>query len=466
MNGQIKHIAIAGGGLVGSLLAIYLQRRGYSTTVFERRPDPRTNTVLAGRSINLALSSRGIAPLEQLGLTDIVKRIAIPMHGRMMHDTEGKLTFQPYGKEGQFINSVSRSDLNVLLMNEAEKAGAEYLFEHRCVNIDPDRNEITWTKNTAAFTPGIAMLENAASLFTRNYDLIVGADGAFSGVRAALQFTDRFNFSQHYIEHGYKELHIPASADGAFQLEPNALHIWPRESFMMIALPNPDRSFTCTLFLPFEGPVSFNQLKTDSDVAGFFGSTFPDALSLMPAIHEDWRRNPTSSLVTMKCFPWVKGNTFLIGDAAHAVVPFYGQGMNAGFEDCRILNQMLDVHHDDWNKTLAEFQATRKPDADAIATLALENFIEMRDLVADADFLLRKKIEAKLHALYPEHWIPQYTMVTFRPDIRYSDAFMTGQIQKKVMDRVMMNPDVESNWEGLDYEAIIRALDEEKKIKP
>jgi kynurenine 3-monooxygenase len=458
MNKNTSHIAIAGGGLVGSLLSIYLKRRGYEVTVFERRPDMRQRSVDGGRSINLALSARGLVALDELGLADAIKRIAIPMHGRMMHDTTGKLTFQPYGKQGQFINSVSRSDLNIVLMNEAERAGVKFQFEHRCVNINLETTEITWTTNTSALTPGTAMVENTAALFTQKFDLIIGADGAFSAVRAAMQFTDRFNFSQSYIEHGYKELHIPASATGTFQLERNALHIWPRESFMMIALPNPDGSFTCTLFLPFKGARSFEALPDDKAVLEFFSEIFPDAVPLMPTLVNDFHTNATSSLVTMKCFPWVKNRTLIIGDAAHAVVPFYGQGMNAGFEDCRILNKLLDEHNDDWDKVLDRFQELRKPDADAIADLAIENFIEMRDLVADENFLLRKRIEARLHELFPDRWIPQYSMVTFNPDIRYSTARARGREQSAIMDRVMADPQIHETWEDLDFASIVARL--------
>jgi kynurenine 3-monooxygenase len=443
MKGSKKHVAIVGAGLVGSLLALYLAKRGYKVSVFERRPDMRSGNADAGRSINLALSTRGIRALEEVGLADELRKVAIPMHGRMMHDIQGKLSFLPYGKEGQFINSISRSGLNIVLMDAAERAGVKLFFDHRCTNLDLDHTRLTF---------------NNRNDFAQEFDLIIGADGAFSAIRATMQVTDRFNFSQHYIEHGYKELHIPAGTNGTFQLEKNALHIWPRESYMMIALPNPDGSFTCTLFFPFEGNPSFSSLQNEKDVSEFFHAVFPDAVRLIPNLLGDFKTNPTSSLVTVKCYPWVKNKTLLIGDAAHGIVPFYGQGMNAGFEDCRILNQLLAKHGDDWEKTLPDFQQQRKPDTDAIAQLAFDNFIEMRDLVADADFLLRKKIEAKLHALYPERWIPQYAMVTFHDNIRYSDALMTGQKQKKIMDEVMKKPGLSSQWEQLDFEAIVKQL--------
>jgi kynurenine 3-monooxygenase len=451
-----RHIAVVGAGLVGSLAALYLVKRGNKVTVFERRPDMRKSALFAGRSINLALSSRGLLALEELGLADKTKQIAIPMRGRMMHDLKGNLTSQSYGKDDQYINSVSRSDLNIMLIDAAESCGVKFEFEKRCLNIDLEKTSMTLTTND--FIPGVPTVQDASELKSSQFDLILGADGAFSAVRGSLQFTDRFDFSQDYIDHGYKELHIPAGANGKFQLEKNALHIWPRESFMMIALPNPDGSFTCTLFFPFEGPISFKALDTNEKILVFFKETFPDAVPLMPTLLDDFNTNPTGSLVTMKCFPWVRNKTLLIGDAAHAIVPFYGQGMNAGFEDCRILNDLLNKFSDDWEKVLSVFQESRKPDTDAIAQLALDNFIEMRDLVADREFLLRKKIEAKLHMLYPDRWIPLYTMVTFSPQIRYSNAQTTGQKQNAIMDRIMAMPDIENTWQNLDFGLIVDQL--------
>lgn len=421
----MRSVTIIGAGLVGSLVSIFLAKRGYNVQIFERRGDMRKTNVdralpagRQGRSINLALSTRGLVALEEVGLADVIRKNAIPMKGRMMHDVAGNLSFLPYGKEGQFINSISRGDLNMLLMDAAEKAGVKIEFNHKADNVDLD-----------------------------SPDLLIGADGAYSAVRSALQVSGRFNFSQEYIEHGYKELHIPAGSG----LEKNALHIWPRESFMMIALPNPDGTFTGTLFL------SFDQLQSIKNPRQFFQDVFPDALKLIPDFDQQWIANPVSSLVTMKCWPWSHAsNVLLIGDAAHAVVPFYGQGMNAGFEDCRILNKLLDKNKEDWNTTIDEFEKLRKPDADAIAQLALDNFIEMRDLVADEEFLLRKKIEARLHQLYPDKWIPLYSMVTFREDIRYSEAYATGQKQKKIMDEVMKN--LKGDWEKLDFASIVSLL--------
>jgi len=332
----------------------------------------------------------------------------------------------------------------MFLMDEAEKQGVKFFFEHRCLDVNLEKTELTF--------------QHQHDVHRHESDLIIGADGAFSAIRSALQVSDRFEYSQHYIEHGYKELRIPPGPNGEFVLEKEALHIWPRESFMLIALPNPDATFTVTLFYPFDGPQSFSQLQTDEQVTAFFKRTFPDAAALMPSLVEDFRDNPTGSLVTIRCQPWVKNNVLLIGDAAHGIVPFYGQGMNAGFEDCAVLNQLLDKYKDDWSKAAPEYQQLRKADADAIGQLAFDNFIVMRDLVGDPEFLLRKKIEARLHELFPSRWIPLYGMVTFHEEIRYSEALATERRQKAIMDKVMATKKKKKNWESLNFEKIVAEL--------
>ena len=440
-----KKVILVGAGLVGSLLSIYLQNRGNQVTLIEKRPDMRLAGNIGGRSINLALSNRGWKALQETGVADEVKKLAIPMKGRMMHGLEGGLTFQPYGKEGQAIYSVSRGGLNQLLLYEAEKSGVQIYFDEDCENVDFEETLIV-TKNKKA---------NAGQNFEG--DVIIGADGAFSAVREALMKSGRFNYSQSYIDHGYKELSIPPTAEKDFAMDPNALHIWPRGQFMLIALPNADRSFTCTLFLPFDGENSFSSLKSEDSITGFFKTTFPDALPLMPTLLEDYAQNPTSSLVTVKCYPWVKGNTLILGDASHAIVPFYGQGMNSGFEDCFLLNQMIDTYNGNWTELLNGFQARRKPDTDAIADLAIQNFLEMRDKVADENFLLRKQIESKLNELYPEKWIPLYSMVTFS-DIGYANAMTVGKKQEAIMDEVMARERIKDTWQQLDFEEIVQKL--------
>ena len=424
-----------GAGLVGTLLSIYLSKRGYNVSIYERRPDMRKETMDAGRSINLALSDRGIKALEDVGIMDEIRTIAIPMHGRYIHNADGENTFQPYGKAGQFINSVSRAELNKKLMTLAEIHGAVLHFNHGCDNIN-------WETKTIHFE-----LPNGKRQ-SSHFELLFGADGAYSSVRLQHQLKhDRFHYEQHYIDFGYKELTIPPANDGSWKMEKNALHIWPRGNYMLIALPNTDGSFTCTLFFPFEGEPSFASLITKEKLKSFFAKTFKDAVSLMPALDDEFFSNPTSSLVTVKCFPWVSDDSLaLIGDAAHAIVPFFGQGMNCGFEDCSILNGLITKFQDDWGTILHEFQRLRKPDADAIAELALNNFIEMRDKIADPQFLLQKKIEASLNENFPGKWIPAYSQVTFSPQIRYSEALRNSMRQEEIMQRVMQTPNIGEIW--------------------
>ncbi|UII28710.1 FAD-dependent monooxygenase [Fulvivirga maritima] len=437
---KVEKISIVGAGLVGSLMSVYLAKRGYKVSLFESRPDLRKADISAGRSINLALSNRGWLPLQEVGLKEKAEELTIPMKGRMMHNEEGQLTFQPYGKSGQAIYSISRGGLNALLLDAAEANGVEIFFNQKCNEVDLNNNILHFEDKKVSS------------------DIIIGADGAFSIIRQAMEHTSRFNYSQQYLEHGYKELSIPPTATNGFKIDKNSLHIWPRGNFMLIALPNLDGSFTCTLFYPFEGEQSFENLQSDEDITAFFKKQFPDAYELMPDLLNDFHSNPTSALVTVRSSPWHKNQSLLIGDAAHAIVPFYGQGMNCGFEDCRVLNDLLNKHDDHWDLVLPEYSKIRKPDGDAISDLALKNFIEMRDQVADESFLLRKKIEAKLHELYPEKWIPLYSMVTFNENIRYSQAADFGKLQSEIMDKVMATPNIESQWEQLDFESIVNQL--------
>ena len=440
-----KEVTIIGAGLVGSLLSIYLSKQGYKVKIYERRSDMRKTSMSAGRSINLALSDRGIRALEEVGIMDDIRKIAIPMHGRQLHHTDGTSGYQAYGKEGQFINSVSRGELNRTLMDLAEKNNVQIFFGERCDHID-------WKKNEIHFT-------NAVSNHTHvtKQDLIFGSDGAFSAARLSHQLQhDRFQYQQYYIDFGYKELTIPAGNNGIFQMEKNALHIWPRGNYMLIALPNIDGSFTCTLFFPFEGNPSFESLDTPEKVRTFFNATFTDASGLMPDLEKEFFNNATSSLVTVRCFPWIREDKFaLIGDAAHAIVPFFGQGMNCGFEDCSVLNELITKHNHKWDLIMNEYQVLRKPDGDAIATLALNNFVEMRDKVADPVFLLQKKIEANFSNKYPEKWTPAYSLVTFSPDVRYSEALRRGNFQQSIMDEIMKMENIASIWASAEIEELM-----------
>ncbi|TND08796.1 MAG: kynurenine 3-monooxygenase [Bacteroidetes bacterium] len=440
-----QNITLIGAGLVGSLLSIYLKKRGHEVTVYERRPDLRTNRMSAGKSINLALSDRGWRGLEGVGIADDIRKVAIAMKGRMIHNLDGRVVFQPYGKEGQAIYSVSRGGLNCVLMDLAEKHGTKIHFGERCTHLDLQKNEAYFenfdTKKTTAVTA----------------DRFFATDGAFSAGRLQLQLsTDRFDYQQFYLQHGYKELVIPPTASGDFAMDPNALHIWPRGQFMLIALPNMDKTFTCTLFFPFEGEYSFASLDTNEKMLDFFNKIFPDAVPLMPTLEADYKNNPVSSLCIVKCWPWTFANKLaLVGDAAHAIVPFYGQGMNCGFEDCVELEKLMNRYGDDWDTVFREYETLRKPDGDAIADLAVANFVEMRDKTADPKFLLQKKIEARFSQQHPDKWIPLYTMVTFSPDTRYSTALREGQRQEAIMQKIMAMPGIEEKWDSEEVEQAI-----------
>lgn len=423
---------------MGSLHAVYLAKRGVNVEVYERRPDMRNTEMSAGRSINLAISHRGLKALDRVGLKEKVLEMVIPMPGRMIHDLEGNTNFQPYGKEGQQINSVSRGGLNVLLMTEAEKAGVKIHFSQRCTAMNLDAGEATFKDEVSGETNTV--LANH----------IYGTDGAFSEVRHNLMMTERFNYSQEYLKHGYKELSIPPAEDGGFRLDKNALHIWPRGGYMVIALPNLDGSFTVSLFLSFEGKQAFENLNTEKEVVDFFNEVFPDIVPHMPTLVDDFFANPTSSLVTVRCFPWRhKDKALIFGDASHAIVPFYGQGMVSGFEDCYVFDQLADELWDDKEELFKQFEESRRPDADAIADLALRNFIEMRDSVANPKFLLRKKIEKAINAKHPEKWVPLYSMVTFS-ELRYSEALARGKEQDKIMEEILSWDGIEENWEQAD----------------
>ena len=452
-----KSVNIIGAGLVGSLLSIYLAKRGYKINMFERRPDMRTANISAGKSINLALSDRGWKGLEGVGIADEIKKIAIPMYARAIHHKDGTTVHQPYGKDNQAIYSVSRAEINMRLMDLAEQQeNVKIHFNERCTTID----RVILPAGQASLE---AHFENAETKKTSSSksDLLFGSDGAFAASRLNMQLTsDRFEYNQHYISAGYKELIIPPGPNGEFLLEKNALHIWPRGSFMMIALQNLDGNFTCTLFFPFEGEKSFAAIKTREQVKKFFEEEFPDAVPLMPTLLDDYMNNPVSSLVTVKCFPWAFDNKVgLIGDAAHAIVPFFGQGMNCGFEDCVVLNDLIEKHKEDWTKIFPEYEQLRKPDADAIADLAVANFIEMRDKTADPKFLLQKKIEANFSSKHPDKWIPLYSMVTYSPHIRYSTALKEGQKQEVIMQKIMAIPNIDKKWDSEEVEKeILKAI--------
>ena len=441
MKATSEKVTLIGAGLNGPLLAILLMRRGFSVEIYERRPDMRRVRTSAGRSINLALSTRGIHALRQAGLWEKMRGITIPMKGRMMHSIAEELTFQPYGKnEGEVIHSISRAELNIALMNAAEEEGATIHFHRRCQGFDLKTGEIR-VRN-----------EDTGEETNQKTEVLIGCDGAASALRAEMLKLSNFHFSQQHLDYGYKELTIPADPNGKPLLEPNALHIWPRGNHMLIALPNIDGTFACILFLPFEGADSFASLSSETDVIHFFQERFPDASRLMPQLAENYAANPTGAMVTIKCSPWhVRGRTLLLGDAAHAIVPFFGQGINCGFEDCTYLVELLDRHGADWSRVFEEFEKERKVNTDAIADMAIENFTEMRDRVADSQFLLTKKVELALEARYPNLFIPKYAMVTFHR-IPYSVALSRGAVQERILSELSksINSVADLDWDKAD----------------
>ncbi|XLS28308.1 FAD-dependent oxidoreductase [Flavobacteriaceae bacterium M23B6Z8] len=430
-----KNIAVVGSGLVGSLLGIYLTKKGHEVTIYDRRPDIR-QIKFSGRSINLAMSVRGWKALEGVGIEDEIRKIAIPMDKRAIHTLDKPMYFQHYGKEGEAIYSISRGLLNKRMIDLAEQQGVKFAFEQRVWDVNlPEATLYTGETERSEWT-------------AHQHDMIFGADGAFSRVRHKMQRRSRFDYSQHFLDTGYKELTIPPNEDGSHKLHKNALHIWPRGRFMLIALPNLDGSFTCTLFMPFEGKDSFESLQTEAEVQQFFEKHFPVIMEDIPNLMRDFFDNPTSALVTMKCYPWTYWNKVaLVGDSAHAIVPFYGQGMNAGFEDITVLNNFMEKYEDDWEKIFEEYQKERKPNADAIAELSYRNFMEMSSKTADENFILRKKIEKWFAEKHPDKWLPLYSRVTFshRP---YAEALEIGDRQKAIMDEVMQLPEIEEDWEN------------------
>jgi kynurenine 3-monooxygenase len=440
-----KKIAIVGSGLVGTLLGIYLKRRGHTVHIYDRSPDIRKIN-FSGRSINLVLSDRGVRALSDVGLEKEVLGIGIPVEKRAIHVGENTVNEQFYGKDGEVIYSLSRGLLNKKMVDLAEKAGVEFFFEEK-----------VWDVDLTTATISIGETERGEWI-TKDYDLTFGADGAFSRIRHRMQRQSMFNYSQEFLEIGYKELHIPANADGSHKLDKNSLHIWPRGKFMLMALANLDGTFTCTLFMPHDGENSFEELKTKEQLVEFFAKHFPDTKEVIPNLVEDFFKNPTSYLVTMKCFPWTfSDKVALIGDACHAIVPFYGHGMNAGFEDITVLNNMIEKYGDDWANLLNDYENSRKPNTDAIAELSYRNFMEMSSKTADEKFLLQKKIEKWFSDKHPDKWMPLYSRVTFSLQ-PYSEALAIGDFQNKIMEDILKIENIENKWNSEEVENMIIQL--------
>jgi len=431
-----KTFTVVGGGPVGTLLAISLARHGYKVGLYEGRPDSRQTNIYQGKSINIALSDRGWTALEKLGISAAAKTQAIPMHHRAIHSVDGDLSELPYGQSGDAIWSVSRSGINEQLLDIADaEANITTQFEHRLVDID-------FASATTTFTT------NSGDELVVKSDFAFGADGAHSKVRRLAHNVPRFSYSQTYMPQCYIELNIPANADGSHKLDKNALHIWPRKDFMLIALPNPDGTFTCTLFLNYSGDVSFESLQERPAVAAFFESNFPDAMEYLEDPVDTFMAKTAAPLFLVHVFPWsFNRKVGLIGDAAHAIVPFYGQGMNCGFEDCAELDTLITRYDHDWEQIFPAYESARKPNGDAIAELSKRNFVEMSDLSGDSKFQLRKKIEAKFSSQFPELWTPLYSMVTFSPEVPYSEALRMGDEQNMVMEKIMALPNIEDDWD-------------------
>jgi len=439
---------IVGAGLAGTLLAVFLARRGHSVRIIERNADLRRHSTPAGRSINLALAERGIHALKKAGVFALVKDLLIPMRGRMLHDLEGQLKLQPYSRNAdEVIYSVSRSGLTAALLDAAEQTGkVEVLFNHSITALDIANSEISVT------TP---LLDGTQVL---RASPLIAADGAGSLVRRTLVEAGHIDASEELLSHGYKELTIPPGPDGSFRMDPNALHIWPRGGFMLIALPNPDASFTVTLFMTNDGDPGFEQLKSHDDVLAFFRAQFPDAVALIPTLAEEFFSNPTGILGTIRCQPWYAGSkVLLIGDAAHAIVPFHGQGMNCAFEDCVVLDEMLACDNALSEDLFARFSESRKPNADAIADMALDNYLEMRDRVNDPGFHLQKALAWELEAKIPERFVPRYSMVMFRR-IPYAVAQRRGALQAALLAKLTRDA---RTLADIDMESALRAVHEE-----
>jgi kynurenine 3-monooxygenase len=446
MTQKSQPIRLIGAGLTGPLLAIELVKRGFEVEIYERRPDMRRVGISAGRSINLALSARGIHALTHAGLWNEMQKIIVPMKGRMMHSPSSEITFQPYSRnESDVINSISRAELNIALINAAEAHGVRIHFQMRCAGMNLNTGKLQMHQEQA---------DKGESI---DADVVVGCDGSTSAIRGEMLKRSRFNFSQQYLDYGYKELTIPAGSASQHLLEPHALHIWPRGSYMLIALPNTDGTFACILFLPFEGTNSFGRLSTAGDVIKFFQSTFPDVVPLMPELVDNFAANPVGAMVTIKCSPWhYEDKVLLLGDSAHAIVPFFGQGINCGFEDCTVLVELLDRHGPDWGLVFRKFEDARRVNTDAIADLAIENFIEMRDRVGHPRFLFRKKVELALQAKYPQSFVPKYSMVTFLR-VPYATALRRGQIQDGILTDLCEHIDRVDDLDWQQAERLIRS---------
>jgi kynurenine 3-monooxygenase len=442
----MRKINIVGAGLVGAVLAVFLARRGHRVEVFDRMPDIRLAPRSSGRSINLTLCERGLRVLDGLGVGDAVRAISVPVYGRLIHDLRGEVTYQPYGNNGEAIYSVARGDLNRTLLDFAARhRDIAFHFQQACLDVDLDGPAVK-LKNL-----------ESGEVTWRQADTVFGADGAHSAVRLRMEQKTRFNFSQRYWEQGYKELNAPASESG-WVARRNAIHIWPRGDYMLICFPNMDGSFTCSVHIPFEGPLSFASIKTEADLLGLFRGSFSDAVEHLPDLARDFFSRPANAMVTIKCDPWsYRDTTALVGDAAHTIYPSYGQGANAGFEDCAVLDGCMESHGDDWTALLGDYERQRKPNTDAIADLCVEHFAELRDLVGTPGFLLRKEIERRINRLHPDKYKDLYSMITFT-SLPYTEALRCEREQRDIVEQIMAHEDIERRLGGPEVDRLIDRL--------
>ena len=443
----MERIIIVGAGLVGSVLSVYLARRGYKVDVYDRNPDARETPRIAGKAINLTLCERGLQVLDDIGIGDEVRTISVPAYGRLIHSLDGELTLQPYGNNREAIYSISRSELCKALLNFAEKeANVNFYFNEKCVGIDLSPISVSFQN----LQTGVGSTEQAARVF--------GADGTFSAVRTQLQRRGRFNYSQEFLDQGYKELTVPATAGAAWASEKEVLHMWPRGRYMLLGFPNTDGSFTCSLHMPFEGQPSFESLENEEELKKFFVEQFPDVVNEIPNLVENFYLHKPSPMVTVRCWPWTtQGKVALIGDAAHVLFPYYGQGANAGFEDCGVLVECIDRHPDDWTAAFKAYERLRKPNMDAIADMCVQHYIEIRDLVGTPEFLLRKAIERKVNQLYPHEYRPLYSMIAFSC-MPYTEALRIDREQSQLIDRLIKIEGIGERLDEPEVESQIRAL--------
>lgn len=412
---------------------MYLARRGYRVEVYDQNPDLRVDSLTSGKSsINLTLCDRGFRALDDLGVGDHIRSITLPVYGRMIHDTHGNLSFQHYGAQGQALYSIFRGDLNkVLLQYAGDHFDIDFHFHQKCVGLDLAANAVAFRDQRSGATTH------------RQADHIFGADGAFSAVRLQLQKTDRFNYSQQYMEYGYRELTIPSVTSDGWLARRNVIHFWPRGSYMLMGFSNVDGSFTLSLHLPMHGAISFDTIKTPDDLLELFERSFPDVVPQLPMLVDEYFSHATNSMVTIRCSPWtVRDRVTLMGDAAHAIVPYYGQGANAGFEDCAVLDACMDEYECDWARMLSEFERLRRPNTDIIADLALQNFIELRDRVGDTRFLLRKDVERRINVRYPQKYETLYSMIAFS-SMPYAEAIRIDREQRILVDQIMQRAGIE-----------------------